>query len=264
MQSGRGTLARVKRAGLIAAAVLGVSVLAGGVTWLVVFRDTAEPVTVGEAVTSFRTETEQAPSGPSPIPEGVYVYATTGFEKTDALTGVTHRYPGRSTMSVAAADCGFSLTWRMLKGRSTTWTICVADDGWELRSQDERHTFFGHTARTTYTCQETPIRTTQPAQARWPVSCATDDARERGVVRVVAGVSVPVAGVSVATQHVRKVTTFEGAIRGSSRYDFWFGDRDGLPVKIVMTTHTTNDSPVGAVHYEEAVALRLVSLEPRR
>ena len=106
--------------------------LAGLGAWLALFRDTAEPVSVEDAVTSFRTETE-ATSGPLPISPGVYVYATNGYEKTDALTGVTHRYPSRSTITVAAAECGMSLTWRVLQGRSTEWTFCVTDEGWDLR-----------------------------------------------------------------------------------------------------------------------------------
>ena len=92
------------------------------------------PVTVDEAVTSYRTETEPTPVA-SPIPEGVYVYSTRGYEKTDALTGVTHRYPKRSTITVAARECGVSLTWRVLQGRSTEWLYCTAPQGWELRSQ---------------------------------------------------------------------------------------------------------------------------------
>jgi hypothetical protein len=68
-----------------------------------------------------------------------------------------------------------------------------------------------------------------------------------------------------AVRHVRKVTAFTGSIRGSSRYDFWFQARDRLPpVRIVMRSHTTNDSPVGDVHYEEDVTLVLNSLTPRR
>ena len=62
------------------------------------FRDTAEPVTVEDAITSFRMEPEGSASA-SPIPPGVYVYGTDGSESTDALTGVTHRYPNRSTIT---------------------------------------------------------------------------------------------------------------------------------------------------------------------
>jgi hypothetical protein len=253
----------VRRAGLIASGVVGVVVLAGLGAWLALFRDTAEPVSVEDAVTSFRTETE-ATSGPSPIMPGVYVYSTSGYEKTDALTGVTHRYPSRSTITVAAAECGMSLTWRVLKGRSTEWTICVTDEGWDLRSQDERHTFFGNTERTTYVCENTPIRPLDPSLTSWSVSCSTGTARESGVARVVSGGTLGVGDTLFPVRHVRKTTTFSGEIRGSARYDFWFHGRLGVPVRLAMVSRTTNDSPVGEVQYEEDVVLTLRSLRPRR
>jgi hypothetical protein len=256
----------VRRAGLIAAGAIGVIAIAGVGAWLALFRDTAEPVTVGEAVTSFRTDTETTATSPSAIPEGVYVYATHGYEKTDALTGVTHTYPARSTITVAAADCGVSLTWRVLKGRSTEWIFCVTDDGWELRSQDERHTFYGRTETTTYTCENTPIwLRTKPVGAEWPVSCTTGDADEIGVARVVPGPILRIRDALYPVRHVSKVTAFTGSIRGSARYDFWFHERLRIPpLRIVMISRTTNDSPVGDVHYEEEVRLTLASFRPRR
>jgi hypothetical protein len=57
---------------------------------------------------------------------------------------------------------------------------------------------------------------------------------------------------------------FSGAIRGTSRYDFVLDRQSGIPLRIAMESKTTNDSPVGAVHYEERVVLRLTSLTPRR
>jgi hypothetical protein len=253
------------RAGLVVGAVAAALALGGAVAWFFVLRDTAEPVGVDEAVTSFRTDTEPTPGAPSPVPEGVYVYATNGYEKTDALTGITHRYPRRSTITVRAADCGVSLLWRVLEGRSTEWIFCVTPKGWELRSQDERHTFFGRTERTAYVCTHSPIRPDPPSVGlRWGVSCSTSDARETGFGTVVAGALVRAAGSTLGATHVRKTTRFTGAIRGTARYDFWFHQTSGLPVKIAMVSRTTNDSPVGDVHYVEDVTLLLTSLEPRR
>jgi hypothetical protein len=255
----------VRRAGLIAAGVVGVLAIAGVGAWLAFFRDTAEPVTVGEAVTSFRTDTEAAPEAATPIPQGVYIYATSGYEKTDALTGITHPYPRRSTITVAAAPCGMSLTWRVLEGRSTAWTFCVTDEGWQLRTQDERHTFFGRTETTTYTCENTPMLPADRTPTRWPVSCSTGDAEEAGVARVVPGGVLRVGDTVFPVRQVRKMTTFTGSIRGSSRYDFWFHTRVRVPpVRIVMISRTTNDSPVGDAYYEEDVRLTLLSLRPRR
>ena len=254
----------MRRAGLIAAVTAGVVAAAGVVTWLVAFRDTAEPVSVEDAVTSFRTETEPMSAVASPISEGVYVYATRGLEKTDALTGVTHRYPRWSTIAVAPHECGVSLTWRVLKGRSTEWVYCVTADGWELRSQDERHTFFGRTEATTYVCEETPIRPVDARSDEWALACSTAETEETGAVALVGTDRLVVGGEHVPAEHVRKRTRFAGAIRGTARHDIWFDSSSGVPVKLVLESRTTNDSPIGDVHYEEAVTLSLTSLEPRR
>jgi hypothetical protein len=255
----------VRRAGLIAAAAIGVVAIAGAAAWLVAFRDRVEPVSLDEAVTSFRTDTAASPSAASPIPEGVYVYLTKGYEKTDALTGVTHRYPTRSTITVTAADCGVRLLWRVLDGRSTEWIYCVTGNRWELRSQDERHTFFGGTTeRTTYSCHDTLIRPDDTPPEVWTVSCSTGTTEEAGTGKLVGSERVVIAHEAIEAVRIRKTTTFEGAIRGTSRHDIWFDPDSGVPVRMVMVSRTTNDSPVGEVEYEEYVALRLLSLEPRR
>jgi hypothetical protein len=253
----------VRRVGLIAAGAIVVLGLASAAVWLLVLRDTAEPVTVGEAIETFRENTETSPAE-SPIPEGVYVYATAGFEKTDALTGVTHRYPKRSTIAISATDCGVRLLWRVLKGRTTEWIYCTAPGGWALASQDERHTFFGRTEPTTYLCTGVPIRPVAGSVTRWSIACSTETSEERGVGRVVGREPIRIGGQTLSAEHVRRTSTFSGQIRGSSRHDVWFDSKSGVPVRIVMVSRTTNDSPVGDVHYEERVTLRLTSLAPRR
>jgi hypothetical protein len=257
----------VSRNGLIATAAAVVSGLglALAAAWFLLLRDVAEPKSVGEVVTSFREETEPTPAGPSPVPEGVYVYATDGFEKTDALTGVMHRYPPRSTIAVTKDACGVRMRWDVLEGRSTTWTYCLTRDGWEVASQDERHTFFGRTERTTYTCPSTPFRPAGDAAGKtFEVACETSSARERGTGLVVRRETVRVAGEAVETVHLRKRTSFTGRIRGTAIHDVWLARATGVPVRIVMVSRTTNDSAVGDVHYEEDVTLRLMSLRPRR
>ena len=252
--------------GVLAVAVVAGTLALGAVAaWLVVFRDTAEPASVDEAVTTFREETQAGARTPSRVPEGVYVYRTHGFEKTDALTGVTHRYPARSTITVTGDPCGFRLRWDVLEGRSTTWTVCVGPGRWTLASQDERHTFFGRTERTTYTCSDTPFRPAgDEPEAPFGVACSTGSADERGPGRVVARETLRMGGRRVETVHVRRRTSLTGSIRGRSTQDAWLARESGVPVRLDLTTDTTNDSAVGDVHYEEAVSLRLESLAPRR
>jgi hypothetical protein len=237
--------------------VAGGLAVAGAATWFFVFRDVAEPATVGEAVTSFR----EHPGSGSPVAPGVYVYETRGLEKTDALTGVTHRYPSRSTLTVTGDPCGFRIRWSVLKGRSTEWSFCVDESSWKLLSQDERHTFFGRTEHTDYSCPDLAFWSTAASST---YICATGNASERGVRRISAGPRVRVGGRVVGTTLVRRTSIFSGAIRGTSRYDFVLDRRSGIPLRIAMESKTTNDSPVGAVHYEERVVLRLTSLTPRR
>jgi hypothetical protein len=251
--------------GASAVAIVGGALALGALgAWLFVLRDSAEPASVDEAVTTFREQTETGEGRLSPVPEGVYVYATNGYERTDALTGVTHRYPARSTITVTGDACGFRLRWAVLKGRSTTWTICV-DGPWTVTGQDERHTFFGRTERTTYTCVDTPFRPVgDRAGTTFTVSCATGSSEERGTGRVVAREAVRVGGRAIDAVHVRRRSTLTGGIRGHSSQDVWLARETGLPLRLDLTTDTSNDSAVGDVHYEERVSLRLGSLSPRR
>lgn len=88
--------------------------------------------------------------------------------------------------------------------------------------------------------------------------------RRGGTGTVVGGAVLAVSGRRVATVQVRKTTSFTGEIRGTATHDIWFVRESGVPVRIAMVSRTTNDSPVGDVHYEEDVTLQLTSLTPRR
>src|SRR5262249_1150160 len=157
-----------------------------------------------------------------------------------------HSYPPRSTIAVRATGCGMTLNWRVLHGRSTRWTYCVTSAGWVLHSQDERHTFFGHNERTTYVCEDTLIRPAATSVGdHWTGSCTTGEGLERGAATVVSTATFEVEGSQVHARDVRKTTTFTGSIRGMSRYDFWFDEQTGVPVRVVMVSHTTNGSPIG-------------------
>ncbi|HSJ93274.1 MAG TPA: hypothetical protein VK896_04490, partial [Gaiellaceae bacterium] len=223
-----------------------------------------EPTTVDEAVTTFREELAGRAPVDTPVPEGVYVYATDGYETTDALTGVTISYPPRSTITITRADCGFTMRWDVTAGRSTTWTICTGGDGWELASQDERHTFFGRTERTTYRCADTPFRplVLDPGVV-FTVRCSTGASEERGSGRVVGREDLRVGADEIDVVKIRRTTRLTGATRGETSHVVWLS-RAGVPAQLVLTTRTANDAPIGEVGYEEEVSLLLESLEPRR
>lgn len=253
------------RTGCFVLALVAAAILAGAaIGLLLVLTRSAEPATVEDAVAAFRAELAGRPPADEPLPEGVYVYATDGYEKTDALTGVTNRYPSRSTIIVTRDACGYRMRWDVTDGRSTTWTVCTGPDGWTLASQDERHTFFGRTERTTYTCVDTPFRplSLDPGVV-FTVRCQTASSQERGTGRVVGRETLRVGDVESETIAIERSTRLSGKARGVTTHEVWLA-RTGVPVQLVMRTETVNDSPVGEVRYEEAVSLRLESLEPRR
>ncbi|HSI97046.1 MAG TPA: hypothetical protein VK926_01680 [Gaiellaceae bacterium] len=252
------------RAGCLAATLATAALLAAtAFVWFFLLSDGATPTSVDDAVATFRES--GAGAGDSPVPEGVYVYATDGFEKTDALTGVMHGYPARSTITVTSHECGVQMRWDVLEGRSTTWVFCDTASGWTLESQDERHTFFGRTERTTYACERSLFRPAgdEPGTAL-EATCSTGTAEERSTGRVVGRETLRVGRAEVETVHLRRTSILSGDTRGGSTHDFWIDRASGVPVQIVMVSRTTNDSLVGDVRYEEDVSLRLTSLTPRR
>ena len=218
----------------IGAVAAGTLLVAGFSAWYFVFRDVARPTTVGGAVTNFRGDTDRAP-GSSPVPVGVYVYATDGFERTDALTGATHRYPPRSTITVTKEPCGVQMRWDILEGRSTTWTFCIAAGRWVMTTQDERHTFFGVTEATTYDCSDAPFRTPGDVpEGRVGVTCTTSSATEHERQWVVGRESIRVGEREVSTVHVRQTSSLARGTRGASTYDIWLDRASGVPVRLVM------------------------------
>lgn len=244
------------------AAVAGVAAAALVGAWWFLLRDVAQPVSVDDAIAAYRVEKENAVR---PLPTGVYLFATDGSEETDALGGVTHRYPRTTTVTASAAPCGVRLRWDALRGRSTTWTVCTGTADWIARSRFERHTFFGVTDETTYACGRTQFRPAgdRPATS-FTIDCSTGKATERGRGAVVGRETVRVGETSVPTVHVRTVTTFSGDTTGAATYEFWLARTTGLPVRIDMVSRTTSGSLIGDVHYRERVSLRLTSLAPRR
>lgn len=250
------------RRAVVGAAALALAAGAGVAVWALVFRDGSEPVSVQEAVESFRAGEGGGPpvSGPAP---GVYVYATRGREEIDVLVGSSHDYPAETTITVAAGGCGILLRWAPLSGRSTTWELCPEGEGWRLAGYRETHTFFGQTERTDYRCAADadwlPAGGAPPAR-----SCTTGETDETSRVEVLGpGEPMDVGGVEVEVVHVRVALTLSGRTRGTGLLEAWLL-QNGLPARLVLDNDNRSSSPIGDVRYTEEAELRLGSLEPRR
>jgi hypothetical protein len=249
------------RRGFAALAALAVVAGALAAVWAFVLRDDSEPVSVEEAVESFEVGTPEPRAGPGPDP-GVYVYATTGGERIDALIGSSHDYPAETTITVEQGGCGVLLRWAPLVGRSTTWELCPEDGALSLAGYRETHTFFGQTERTSYRCRPgSAWSTLEPAPTR---SCTTGETDEASSVDVLStGEVVEIGGTAAGVVHVRTELNLTGRTTGTGVIESWLLE-NGLPARLVIRNDNSSESPIGDVHYTEEADLQLLSTEPQR
>jgi hypothetical protein len=250
------------RTALAAGGAIALVATVGVGAWLLLFRDQTKAVDIGDVVTDFRNGGEGTGALASGLEAGVYVYATSGFEVTDALLGQRHEYPARSTVTVQPGGCGAVIRWDALEGRYWERELC----GRELRRFTEVHSFFGTEDVHDYVCESgtpAPPLDAEPG-VTWESRCSTADTTETSRGTVVGRETSAVGGQAVETTHVSEQTTLEGASRGTGIRERWFARDSGLLVRQVEQNESVTDSPIGEVGYRERYELLLMSLEPRR
>lgn len=252
----------MRRRILIGVGAVAAMAIAAAAVWGLVLRERAEPASVDEAVARFR---EEGRKGGTPIPAGVYLYATTGTESISALGGRRHRYPQRSSLTVTGGGCGMTLRWDVLRTRRTTWDVCPEGEGQRLAEWVEAHNFAGRDDVTTWRCDATAwLPADRAAGGTTPYRCDGGDTLQRGLVTVLGEETLTVAGAPVGTVRLRVGVAETGAARGPLVEERWLESATGLPVRIRYRVRTENSSPIGDVIFEERYELRLLSLQPRR
>lgn len=235
-------------------------VAAAAGAWLLATRENATPASIEDALARYRAQAEEAKT---PVPPGVYVYATTGSESISALGGRKHAYPRRSTITVTGGGCGMTLRWDVLAHRSSVFEIC--DDGRRLGAWTETHRFVGQDDVTKWRCAQAAwLPAAVAAGASSGVRCTSSDSAQDGTTTVVGEEQVRVGTVDVDVVHLRVDALESGGARGPTVEHRWLERETGLPVRVEYRVTTLNPSPIGDVRFEERYTLRLVSLEPRR
>lgn len=235
-------------------------VAAAAGAWLLATRENTTPASIDDALARYRV---QAEASDTPVPPGVYVYATTGSESISALGGRKHAYPQRSTITVTGGGCGMTLRWDVLEHRSNAYEIC--GDGRRLGAWTETHRFVGQDDVTEWRCEAAPwLPGSVVPDASSKVSCTSSDSAQNGTTTVVGEEQLRVGTADVDVVHLRVDTLESGGARGPTVEQRWLERETGLPVRIDYRVSTLNPSPIGDVRFEERYTLRLVSLEPRR
>jgi hypothetical protein len=204
-------------------------------------------------------------SGSSPA-DGVYVYATQGYEATNALGGARYDYPAQSTVTIQRSDCGWSERWQPLQERWDTWTFCNIAEGQWSKHLASYHEFFKKSQQQDFDCGTAavwrPVNPQVGAQRR--ASCSGSGGATNVLATLVSLDDMTVGGQQLHALHIHFDLTFTGSNRGSGTQDRWLDRATGLMLKMGEDFDLQSSSPFGDVHYEEHFKLDLTSVTPQR
>ncbi len=237
---------------IVSGSVLGVVVVAG-VAVLLAFRDTATPVNQEDLSQSVVTV-----AGGVSGDYGVYVYATTGFEETDALVGARHDYPAETYMTVQPGGCGTLVRWQPLEERWSEWEYC--DDGTRAGSSSF-NTFFGTENLVEWECPDRGPIVGEPGDT-WSEFCTSEGREATTAYEVVGYETLSIGGEEVEAVHLRTMEGGTGATVGGGEHHIWLMVDTNLILRRTRDYTSVNDTFVGEVTYHEEYDLVLTSLLP--
>jgi hypothetical protein len=211
------------------------------------------------------SDPEPQPTRPAGVqPQGVYRYATEGFERIGGPLPGRLRYPSTTTVTVDAFGCTVSERWDARPERYAEWRYCVTGRTWRLRSVTDYHEFFGNAQRRVYRCSGRAVP--RPAAIR-PGFRWTDRCRARRTTAVARGEAIAIERVAVGQTQVPAIrlrvrTRLGGDVRGSYAMDSWLRRSDGLLLRRTFESESRVQAIVGSVPAREQYELRLRSLRP--
>jgi len=241
-------------------------VCAGGTAWALVFRTVSSPVTLRQALRTYRREqtAKVVDSLRNHLPAtGVYTYRTRGDEGLN-LVGVERSFPATTSMVVTEASCA-TVSWVPITQHTETTVECrQAGGALAMPRLVTDESIAGSTTRSVVACPATAylLPPTAAVGQRWRATCTLAGPDEKVVLDgVVVGPDVvAVGGQSVEVEHTRVTLTYAGTVHGTNPTDYWVVPASGL---IVREQETSAVSQSG-VDYHERMAAMLASLRPAR
>lgn len=197
---------------------------------------------------------------------GVYLYRTTGFEKIDAMSGVTHEYPPDTAITVTVDGCGVLLRWDALQERREEWRLCATPAGIELQQESlQYHEFFEQETPETVRCDlpVTVVPLSDEPVEPVALTCTIADRPWLPVWEVLETDTRVVDGETIEVRHVRMTIANESRLFEHYVAD-WMLAPSGLPIELTVLKQSKSESIVGDVVYDEQLHLELTSLEPLR
>jgi hypothetical protein len=209
------------------------------------------------------------PGGPTGMrtPQGVYVYATTGYETADAhVSTARHDYPRQTTVTVRSTPCGESVRWDATEDRWDDVTICVDGRTTRVTAYSSYHRFYGHAETRNYFCTGDNWFRPPAGTTRWAFDCSATNAKTHTDATLQGTETVRLGdGTSVKAIHVHYDTTLTGSNRGTNPQDFWLAVDGPYVVRQASRVDADVDTEFGpTIGYHEEYDLVLSSQTPRR
>ena len=233
---------------------------------------TASPSVASKSKAAQAKKAASQPSGPGPstssrppLEEGVYVYATDGYEETDALSGQRHDYPAQTTITVSKQGCGYRWRWQPLKERWEESDGCRTSKGYVLDRFAIYHEFFKRGILEDFACEpdavvmpEVPV-----AGASWRWQGASDDSTIDTLTKVVGFETITVGSKQIRALHMRYETTLKGSNEGTQVQDRWLKEDSGLLLRMINAVDAKVEVPFGGqANYTERYQIDLTSTKP--
>jgi hypothetical protein len=206
-----------------------------------------------------------SPAAARAIEEGVYAYATTGHEETDALSGSRHDYPSETTITYRRTSCGWIEHWQPLDERWDESEVCTTPAGAALRRFSMYHEFFRRGVREDFACPSSAIvGPKHPSRGKtWSFHCASPGTQLEMRNEVIGIETVTVAGRPVRAVHIRYSGEVHGDDEGTLVQERWFDEETGLLYRMITVAHVATESPFGRVNYDEDFRIDLTSTKPQ-
>ena len=196
--------------------------------------------------------------------EGVYRYATSGYESIDRPSD-RHDYPRETAMSVRATDCGFTARWQPLENRWDEMSVCRRGGDAFLPTLSTHREFYGQENDNDYRCSAGNYAYRPEPGATWTGTCADGDAKMQIRGRTFGREAVQVGNEVVETVHYTiDARIYGGDAEGTWSAERWVDPDNGLLIRVEAQTRATSQSTVGPVQYREQLSLRLLSMTPQR
>lgn len=234
--------------------------------WFFVLRSSGTQIDLRQALRLYR-EDERAAADTTGLPEpGVYRYRTSGDEQL-SLAGIGRSFPSSSELVVTDGGCS-SMDWVPLVQHTEGIVLCrEPDGGLTMTEATSVETIAGVHASSVMKCPATAyyIPPDPRPGERWSAVCHAPGQTDRLTGQVVGAGVVTVDGRSMPALHTRVDTAVSGDESGTDPTDYWVSPTTGLIYREQEEVSVSQSAgPLGAVHYQERMAIAMSSLAPAR